>query len=247
MSGTRIDLHPTEVGQGDQLVVFVHGVLDRGSSFRRAAEYLDDRCRMVFYDRRGYGQSYSETTEAVGVGVHADDLIDVLDGRRGVVVGHSFGGVTVLGAAIRQPELFSAVVLYETGMAWLPNWDDRFMVELLWRDDAEAAAVQMMFGDRLDTMKPQDLTAILREGRAFVAEERSVRGGQAPFEVADLRVPLVYGRSESPVFQNVTLDLERVVRDIEVVELPGAGHNAHRSQPAAFADLVKRGLAKVQP
>jgi pimeloyl-ACP methyl ester carboxylesterase len=246
MSGTAIDLHLSETGQGDQLVVFVHGVLDRGSSFQRAAEYLDDQCRMVFYDRRGYGESYSETTEAVGVDVHADDLIDVLDGRQAVVVGHSFGGVTVLGAAIRHPELFSTVVLYETGMAWLPNWDDRFMAELLWRDDAEAASVRMMFGDRLDTMKSEDLTAVLLGGKAFVAEERSVRGGRAPFEVADLRVPLVYGRSESSVFQNVTSHLERVVREIEVVELPGAGHNAHRSQPAAFAELVKRGLARAQ-
>jgi len=244
MSSTRIDLHPREVGTGDQLVVFVHGVLDRGSSFRRTAEFLDNQCRMVLYDRRGYGQSYSDSLEPVGVEVHTDDLLNVLDGRRAVVVGHSFGGVTVLGAALRNPELISAVVLYETGMAWLPTWDDRFMTELLWRDDAEEAAVRMMFGDRFETMKSEDLAAVLAEGKTFVAEERSVRGDQPPFELADLQVPLVYGRSESLVFQNVSSYLEGIVRDIEVVELLGAGHNAHRTQPAAFADLVKRGLAK---
>ena len=85
---------------------------------------------MVFYDR-GYGQSLDSAVDPVGVTVHSDDLVDVLDGRRAVVVGHSFGGVTVLGAALRCPELVSAVVLYETGMAWLPTWDDRFMTELL--------------------------------------------------------------------------------------------------------------------
>jgi pimeloyl-ACP methyl ester carboxylesterase len=243
-SQTDRELYLVEEGNGDELVVFVHGVLDRGSSFRRAAEFLTDRCHMVFYDRRGYGQSLGAASEPVGVDVHTDDLVEVLDGRRAVVVGHSFGGVTVLGAALRHPELFAAVVLYETGMAWLPNWDDRFMIELLSTDDAETAGVRMMFGDRLDTMSPENLAGLLLEGRAFVAEERSVRSGQAPFEVADLQVPLVYGRSESTVFQAVTSHLTRVVRDLEVVELPGAGHNAHRTQPAAFAELVKRGLSK---
>jgi pimeloyl-ACP methyl ester carboxylesterase len=244
MSSAGDRLHLSEEGDGDRLVVFVHGVLDRGSSFRRAAEFLDNKCRMVFYDRRGYGQSLATADQPVGVDVHADDLLEVLDGRRAVVVGHSFGGVTVLGAALRHPELFSAVVLYETGMAWLPTWDDRGMLALLAREDAELACVQMMFGDRLDKMEEADVTTILHQGKAFVAEERSVRGGPAPFEVADLQMPLIYGRSESPAFESVTSHLEQVVRDVEIVELPGAGHNAHRTQPAAFADLVVRGLAK---
>jgi pimeloyl-ACP methyl ester carboxylesterase len=33
------------------------------------------------------------------------------------------------------------------------------------------------------------------------------------------------------------------VPGVEIVELPGAGHNAHRTQPGAFADLVRRALA----
>ena len=102
----------------------------------------------------------------------------------------------------------------------------------------------MMFRDRFDAMAPEDQAARLREGEAFVAEERWVRRGSPPFEVADLQVPLVYGRSEAPMFHTVTSHLERVVADVEVVELPGAGHNAHRTQPAAFADLVMRGLAR---
>jgi pimeloyl-ACP methyl ester carboxylesterase len=245
MSGAGDDLHLSEEGTGDQLVVFVHGVLDRGSSFRKSAAFLPAECRMVFYDRRGYGQSLTAAKVPVGVDVHSDDLVAILDGRRAVVVGHSFGGVTVLGAALRHPELVSAVVLYETGMAWLPTWDDRTMSELLSRDDAELASVRMMFGNRVDTMKTKDVASLLLEAKAFVSEERSVRSGQPPFEVADLQVPLIYGRSESSVFQSVTSHLERVLPDVEVVELPGAGHNAHRTQPAAFADLVKRGLARI--
>ncbi len=244
MPDTSSELHCVEEGDGDQLVVFVHGVLDRGSSFGRVAELLSDRCRMVFYDRRGYGQSLRAAGVPVNVDVHTDDLLDVIAHRRCVVVGHSFGGVTVLGAAMRHPELVSAVVLYETGMPWLPVWDDRFLSELLWREDAEDALVRMMYRERYDTMTPDERATVLLEAKAFAAEERSVRRVAPPFDVADLQVPLIFGRSESAIYKTVTAYLEQVVPDIEVVELSGAGHNAHRTQPAPFDELVSRGLSK---
>src|SRR5215510_7043817 len=48
---TSVDLEVTEVGSGDALVVFVHGVLDRGRSFDRVADVLAPECRLRCYDR----------------------------------------------------------------------------------------------------------------------------------------------------------------------------------------------------
>jgi pimeloyl-ACP methyl ester carboxylesterase len=221
--------------------VFVHGVLDRGRSFDRVAALLADECRMLWYDRRGYGASVD--LEPVPVEGHVDDLLDVLDGRPAVVVGHSFGGVTVVGAALRAPELVEAVVLYETGMAWLPGWDDSFLQHLLWGEDPEGDGVRMMFGGRYEQMSEEDRAHRLREGRAFVEEERSVRAGNAPYDLSRLVPPIVYGKSDTYPFSVVSDHLERTVPGVEIVEIPGAGHNAHRSTPEAFADLVRRGIA----
>jgi len=232
----------TESGRGDDLVVFAHGVLDRGRSFRFVGEELADECRMAWYDRRGYGDSLDLAPVPVGVDVHAADLLDVLDGRPAVVVGHSFGGVTALGAAMRAPELVRAVVVYETGMAWAPGWDDAHMQAMLWGDDPEAQGARMMFGSRYEAMAPDERSRWLLEARAFVAEERSVRRGPAPFDLAGLRVPLVYGCSDRDRFGVIGGYLESVVPGVEIVELPGAGHNAHRSQPGPFADRVRRAL-----
>ena len=44
----------TEVGTGEPLVVFVHGVLGHGRSFDRVASVLEGECTMRWYDRRGY-------------------------------------------------------------------------------------------------------------------------------------------------------------------------------------------------
>jgi pimeloyl-ACP methyl ester carboxylesterase len=235
-------LQVVESGEGGDLVVFVHGVLDRGRSFRFVADELAGECRVAWYDRRGYGDSLDAAAESVGVAVHSTDLLDVLDGRRAVVVGHSFGGVTVLGAALRDPELVRAVVLYETGMAWAPGWDDGHMRSMLWSEDPEGQGTRMMFGSRFDAMSPEERTRWLLEARAFIAEERSVRGGPPPFDLAALRVPLVYGCSDRARFGVVSSYLTGAVPGAEVVELPGAGHNAHRSQPGPFADLVRRAL-----
>jgi pimeloyl-ACP methyl ester carboxylesterase len=236
-------LEIAETGNGPHRVVFVHGVLDQGRSFGRVARLLAAECQMVWYDRRGYGGSVDAAGAPVGVDGHVDDLLEVLDGRRAVVVGHSFGGVTALGAALRAPELVGAVVLYETGMAWLPGWDDRVLRALLWGEDPEGEGVRLMFRDRVGRMTVKEHDARRREARAFVAEERSVRTGAEPFDVAALRQPLVFGHSDTYPFGAVVDHLRTVVPRVEVIELPGAGHNAHRSQPGPFANLVRRGIA----
>ncbi|HLY84541.1 MAG TPA: alpha/beta hydrolase [Acidimicrobiales bacterium] len=238
----RTDLEVIERGSGDQLVVFVHGVLDGGQSFGRVAALLEGECRMVWYDRRGYGRSLRAPGVPVGVDVHVEDLLRVIDERRAVVVGHSFGGVTVVGAALQAPELVGAVVLYETGMAWAPGWDDSHMREVLWSEDPAKAGVQMMFRERFDAMAADQREIRLLEGRAFVAEERSVRTGTPPFDLSALQVPLVYGCSNRTDWSAVPRYLAEVA-GAEIVELPGAGHNAHRTQPGPFADLVRRGMA----
>jgi pimeloyl-ACP methyl ester carboxylesterase len=237
-----VDLEVTELGSGPQRVVFVHGVLDRGRSFARVAEELDAECRMCWYDRRGYGSSAGAPGAPVGVDGHIDDLLAVLGDEPAVVVGHSFGGVSVVGAAIRAPELVQAVVLYETGMAWIPGWDDRFLRDVLWGEDPEGNGLRLLFGDRMDAMAPEQRARRRLEAQAFVAEERSVRTGRPPYDLGGLRAPLVYGSSPSYHFPVVAEHLAAVTPHVEAITIDEAGHNAHRSAPAAFAGLVRRGI-----
>jgi pimeloyl-ACP methyl ester carboxylesterase len=237
-----LELDLVDAGTGPHRVIFVHGVLDRGRSFDRVGGLLAAECRMTWYDRRGYGDSRHAAGAPVAIDGHIADLLRVLDDRPAVVVGHSFGGVTVLGAALEAPELMKAIVLYETGMAWIPGWDDRALGSVLWSDDPESGAVRLMLGDRFEQMTPAQRTAWLHEARAFVAEERSVRTGREPFDVGALQAPLVFGHGDSYPFLAVAEHLRQVVRRVEVVKVPGAGHNAHRTHPGPFAELVRIGI-----
>jgi pimeloyl-ACP methyl ester carboxylesterase len=115
-----------EIGPRDapMTVVFVHGyTLSMASwAFQRrtlAAELATANghrpdARLVFYDQRGHGASGRGTPERSTIEQLARDLDAVLTTRapRGpvVLVGHSMGGMTIMGLAALRPELFGSKV-----------------------------------------------------------------------------------------------------------------------------------------
>jgi pimeloyl-ACP methyl ester carboxylesterase len=115
-----------EIGPKDAplTVVFVHGyTLSMASwTFQRrtlAAELATANghrpdARLVFYDQRGHGASRRGAPENSTIEQLATDLHAVLEARvpRGpvVLVGHSMGGMTIMGLAALHPELFGGRV-----------------------------------------------------------------------------------------------------------------------------------------
>jgi pimeloyl-ACP methyl ester carboxylesterase len=71
--------------------------------------------RLVFYDQRGHGSSGRGHAKRSTIEQLATDLQAVLDARapRGpvVLVGHSMGGMTIMGLAALRPELFGSRVV----------------------------------------------------------------------------------------------------------------------------------------
>jgi pimeloyl-ACP methyl ester carboxylesterase len=130
-----------EVGPRDAplTVVFVHGyTLSMASwTFQRrslAAELATANghrpdARLVFYDQRGHGASGRGKAERSTIQQLARDLATVLERRVPdgpvVLVGHSMGGMTIMGLAALRPELFgskiSAVALLATSSGQLAD------------------------------------------------------------------------------------------------------------------------------
>ena len=237
----QADLQVVEVGSGDDLVVLVHGVLDRGRSFRRVAEHLAPDFRIVSYDRRGYGGAVADPRAApVDIDCHITDLLTILDGRRAIVAGHSFGGVAALGAAARAPQIVEGVMLWETSIAWAPGWDDTIMGAVFEDPDPEQAALRLMLAGRYEAMDDDQRVAWRRQAGTFLAEEQSVRRGTPPYDIGAVRSPVVYGTSNAEMMPSVLDYLRAGLPRFELKTVDGAGHHAHRTAPAAFADLVRR-------
>jgi pimeloyl-ACP methyl ester carboxylesterase len=103
------DLHVTTWGDGEP-VVFVHGSFVRGGASWAAQRPLADRYRLLFVDRRGFGDS--PPTGGEDFDRDADDVAELLeDGAH--LVGHSYGAVVSLIAGGRRPGAARSLAVIE--------------------------------------------------------------------------------------------------------------------------------------
>jgi pimeloyl-ACP methyl ester carboxylesterase len=256
-----------EVGDGP-LVALVHGTMDRSGGMLRVHRILQSRCRVLRYDRRGYGRSLA-AGPPTSFDQQVDDLAALLDGRPAVLAGHSLGGVVCLTLAQRQPDLVRAVLAYEAPKMWAPWWPggtagSRALASMRSggdghdgdghgapddderaRDAAESF-LRRMIGDATWERLPAAMRAERRaEGPTLIAEMRSVRPPHpAPFDPAAITVPVVaaFGTETRPHHMRATEELARAAPHGELRTIEGAGHGAHLTHPAEVADLVHRAL-----
>ncbi|HEV7887790.1 MAG TPA: alpha/beta hydrolase [Acidimicrobiales bacterium] len=253
MTELHVVEHPVS---GGPLVVLVHGAMDRSTSFHRVTAALDD-VSVLAYDRRGYARSRFASPPAESVADHVDDLLELLDGRAAVVVGHSYGGVVALAAAVRRPDLVRSVGAYEAPMPWLPEWPqdtaggEALRAALSGGDSAAAveAFLRRMLGNEGWEMLPLRAKEDRRgEGPALLSDMRSLRGDPAPLDPALVTVPVVVGygsRSRAHHIAN-TERLARLLPDAEVYGIEGASHGAHSSHPEEFAAFVRHAVARAR-
>jgi pimeloyl-ACP methyl ester carboxylesterase len=249
-----------EVGKGP-LVVLVHGAMDRASSMLRVRRALEGECRVVRYDRRGYGRSLA-AGPATSFAQHVDDLATLLGARRAAaLVGHSLGGVICLALAERSPELVEAVVAYEAPMMWEPWWPadsaGRSSLATVAADghdgregepgDIAEAFLRRMLGDTRWQRLPAPVRAERRaEGATLVAELRSVLPpAPAPYQPERVTVPVVaaFGSDTQAQHRRGAEALARRAPCGVLEMIDGADHGAHLTHPAEFADLVRGSLS----
>jgi lipase len=110
-----------EWGERDAPVVMcMHGVSSHAARFRRLAERLVPRFRVVSVDLRGHGES--EWEPPWDLEAHVADLLETADALGiGVAdwMGHSFGGRLALELAARAPERVRRLVLLDPAV-WVP-------------------------------------------------------------------------------------------------------------------------------
>ena len=236
-------IHSDETGPADApLVVLIHGSLDRAAGMARLSRVLSGRWRVLRYDRRGYGRSRPHPGP-FDVGSQVDDLVELLGGRRAVLVGHSFGGHVALATAAREPGLVSGVSVYETPLSWMEWWPAGTAGgRAATSDDADAAEnfMRRLIGDRAwDELPERTKDARRSEGGALRAELLSIRVSE-PWDADMIGCPTVCGHGGSGSAHHargMQWLASRLTRGSGAV-LEGAGHGAPNSHPEAFASAL---------
>lgn len=106
-------LHTEVFGQSKcPAIVLVHGYLSGSVAWHYQVADLAVDHRVIVYDQRGHGRSSMRKPHSYSLDALADDLDAVLaatlsPAERAVVVGHSLGGVSIIGWAERRPRSFA--------------------------------------------------------------------------------------------------------------------------------------------
>jgi pimeloyl-ACP methyl ester carboxylesterase len=225
--------------------LLVHGSMDRSASFARLEKRLPE-ATIITYDRRGYaGSAGRKVSESFADQV--DDLLEVVDGRPVVALGHSFGGGVVLAVAQRHPELIAAAVIWEPPMPWLEWWPRHTAAGAAPTDerlpgDVAESFMRRMVGERIWERLPAATRAARRaEGQALVAEMRALQG-PIPWDPTLVTVPVLVGAGgESTDYQRRSaVELAAALPAGELVTVAEARHGVHLSHAAELAGLLRR-------
>jgi pimeloyl-ACP methyl ester carboxylesterase len=242
-------------GKGDPALVFVHcGGCER-SFWDGQMAYFAAKHRVVALDLAGYGQSgrgrKDWTMPAFGQDVVS--VVEALDLKRVVLIGHSLGGPAVLEAARRMPGRvagMAGMVLVDT----LRDFEYRFPAEEMekalsalqadYRATTTAFLSQYMFS----ASTPEPVKARVLETMLSVPQEIAV--AVAPLSMYD---PLPALREIKAPIRAINSDLfptnvegnRRHVPGYQVAIMKGVGHYPMLEQPEAFNALLAEALREL--
>ncbi len=232
------------------LIVLIHGSLDRSAGLLKLSRRLDDRFRVIRYDRRGYGRSMPHPGP-FGIEQQVSDLIDVIDHHaHGAgpchVFGHSYGGNVALAAAQRHPDRVGAVSVYESPLSWLDWWPGATAGHdaRTWAHDPRRASERFMrrlIGDARWEHLPESTRQARRdEGPALVGELIDL--AEFPPWIPESVPVAVLAMHGARALDHHRLAAQQIAAWFasEPVEIPDARHFGPNTHPDAVAAAIRR-------
>ena len=250
--GTAIATYRSGTGKP---LLLVHGSTADHRRWDSITPRLAQEYTVYAMDRRGRGGSgdsddYALLREAEDVAAVVE-VVSAQAGEAVFVLGHSFGGVCSLEAALLTNQI-SRLILYEPPLpVGLPLYDPDFperMQALTDRGEMEAA-LELFFRDQVK-MSEQQLAefrrlpmwqerikivpTLLRE----IVIDRTYTFDATRYAHLDVPTLLLQGSDRPPIFQRAIAALDAALPNSHVIILEGQQHNAMDTNPELFVNEV---------
>jgi len=232
-------------GRGDTALLFLHGWCGDREYWKNQVNVFAPEYRVVTLDQAGHGESGKDRQEWT-VSSLADDVesvVNALDLKRVILVGHSMGGSIGLAAAKRLPGRVVAVV----GVDTLQNAEFKFpdeTVQKLLNGFATdfPKSVKGMFAQLL----PEQTNSGLVEALGSTAAAQDKKMAVALFSdlvrqdtgtlMRGAKVPVrcINSAGGYPFYNPTTVEINRKYADYRAVFIENVGHYPMLEKPAEF-------------
>jgi pimeloyl-ACP methyl ester carboxylesterase len=244
-------------GAGSTALVFVHCWACDREFWREQLDVFAGDYRVVSLDLPGHGASGAERDawSIAGLGADVQAVVEALDLKRVVLIGHSMGGPVTLAAAALLPERVIGVVCVDTvhdaenrmppGMAeqlaaqFEQDWEGsmRQMVPAMFPPTADPAVRDWVAEQALGT-----------DRAAAVALMRAFEDVDLPALLSGAGVPVrgVNAYPLPPVIPETKIETNRKYADYDAALIQGVGHYLQLEKPEEFNAALRAALTAIE-
>jgi pimeloyl-ACP methyl ester carboxylesterase len=240
-------------GKGDPALVFVHcGGCNRGFWDGQMA-YFAAKHRVVALDLAGHGQSGGGRKDwtMAAFGQDVVSVVEALDLKRVVLIGHSLGGPAVLEAARRMPGRVAGLVLVDSWVDFeqrIPAEEIEKYVSAL-QADYRATTTAFLSQYMFSASTPEPVKARVLEAVLSVPQEIGVAAVRSSVTydplpaLREIKAPIRAINGDR--FPTNVEGNRRHVPGYQVAIMKGVGHYLMLEQPEAFNALLAEALSEL--
>jgi pimeloyl-ACP methyl ester carboxylesterase len=250
-SADGVAIHYRVEGAGSPAVVLIHGWAGDGSVWAGQVKDLGARYTVVTIDLAGHGAS-GRNRAAWTVPAFAEDVravVEKLDLKRVVLVGHSMSGYVILEAARLMPDRVAALVPVDTlqNVEWKPGKGLDAWMESMRKDFVASTQkfVKEMFPEAADPALVEKMTARMTAmpSEIGVAVLRAIFSYDKAAALSRVRQPIRAINSDMiPTLLEVS---RRYAPQFEAALVHGTGHFPMLEKPDEFNRLLEKAIEEL--
>jgi pimeloyl-ACP methyl ester carboxylesterase len=223
--------------------------------------------RAIAIDLRGHGDSTWDPAGRYGVEQHATDVLQIIDAlelRKYVIVGHSLGGAVAIRLAARRPEAVDSLLIVDYGPNLNPEGAARVRSDFresqrVWTSVAQyaewlcehrpLARRSALLEIAASALRPQsDGSFRLKADPALdlIVDDVEAQSAEVWGLLRSITTPItvIRGLGSAVLSPNVVREMTRVLPNVRAVTVSNAGHAVMSDNPEEFAKVLDAFLAE---
>jgi len=254
-----VKLHIYSTGTDKPTLIFAHGLTDSGLCFWPIAQQFAEDYEIILYDSRNHG--LSDSAENLTLEDRAHDLADLIEALaldKPTLIGHSLGAVTIALYAGLYPDEPKCIVLEDPPpFEFLASTDEQAIAFKADWQKLAAANKQKSIDDLIAVNRAENPTwpdaehepwALSKQQvNLWALDEDTIDAAKGNHIVSQITCPTLVltadldcGAIHPPTMAEA---LAKSMSNVSHMNIPDAGHNIRREQPAAYLSAIRTFLS----